>query len=236
MAVFIGYLMNLAVPRSGEFSRALVLNKYENVPYNQALGTIVAERVADMLVLICIVAVTFFLQIETLQAFMLDTIPVDKLIILGVVLFFVGLGALWFVFTSKSTIALKLKNILIGIKEGVMTITKMEHKWAFVFHTLFIWVMYVAMFYINIYALEATSDMSFAAVSSAFVIGSFTIAFTNGGFGSYPFFIAKILLLYQISDTVGTAFGWIVWIAQFVMMVVLGALSFILVPLCNRKK
>ncbi|SFU59366.1 hypothetical protein SAMN05216480_1099 [Pustulibacterium marinum] len=236
MAVFVGYIMNLVIPRSGEFSRALIINKYEDVPYDKALGTIIGERVADMLILLIIVASAFFIQLDVLKDFVLSIVPIKNILILLFILILLGLAFLWFVYKTNNVLSNKIRGFVTGIFDGILSIIKMKNKWGFIFHTLFIWVMYVAMFYINIYALPETSNMAAGTVISAFIVGSFTIAFTNGGFGSYPFFISKILALFSIPLTLGTAFGWIVWIAQFVMMVFFGALSLILLPIYNRNK
>ena len=236
MAVFTGYIMNMFIPRSGEFSRALVINKYEDVPYDKALGTIIAERVADLLVLGIIVSIAFFSQLTVLKDYVLTLVPFNKLIIFLGILGALGIAFLVFVYKTTNTFSLKIKKLISGIVSGILSISKMEKKWAFIAHTLFIWLMYIAMFYLNIYALPETSSMASGVVISAFIIGSFTIAFTNGGFGSYPFFISEILGLYGIPLTVGTAFGWIVWISQFLMIVFFGALSLILLPLYNKNK
>lgn len=236
MAVFAGYIMNVFIPRSGEFSRALIVNKYEGVPYDKALGTIIAERVADLILLGLLVALAFFIQIDVLKAYLLEKVPIKTLVILLAVVLFAGLAFLWFVFKTNTKVAVKIRGFVSGILDGVLTIVRMKKKWAFIFHSLFIWAMYLAMFYINIYALPETSNMDFGVVISAFIVGSFTIAFTNGGFGYYPFFIAEILELFSIPNTVGTAFGWIIWTSQFIMMVVFGGLSLILLPIYNKNK
>ncbi|SFS75934.1 hypothetical protein SAMN04487906_1593 [Zhouia amylolytica] len=236
MAVFIAYLFNLAIPRSGEVSRALVINKYDNVPFDKAFGTIVAERIADVLVLGFIVLLAFALQFDALKDFLLEIIPIQKLLIAGITLTLLGIAGLFFIYKTNFKISLKIRKLIAGLKEGLLAILKMKKVWPFIFHTVFIWIMYVAMFYICIFALEETSSFSFSTVITAFVVGSFAIAFTNGGFGSYPFFIAEILLLFGISATVGTAFGWIVWISQFVMILLFGGLSLLLLPVYNRNK
>ncbi len=92
------------------------------------------------------------------------------------------------------------------------------------------------MFYIGIYVIPETSNISFGAVITSFVVGSIAIAFTNSGFGSYPFLIAKILVFYNISETAGNAFGWIVWTSQMFLLLFLGGLSFLLLPFFNRSK
>ncbi len=236
MAVFVSYIMNLVIPRSGEFSRALIINKYEDVPYDKALGTIIAERVADLIILLLIVAIAFFVQLDVLKDFVLDIVPIKNLTYLAVILALLGLGFLAFVYKTNNFISNKIRGFVNGIFDGVWAIYKMKNKAGFILHTLFIWLMYMAMFYINIFALPETNQMELSTIVSAFIIGSFTIAFTNGGFGSYPFFISKILALFSIPLTVGTAFGWIVWTAQFVMMVFFGVLSLVLLPIYNRNK
>ncbi|WP_281753820.1 lysylphosphatidylglycerol synthase transmembrane domain-containing protein [Neptunitalea chrysea] len=236
MAVFSGYIMNMFIPRSGEFSRALVVNKYEDVPYDKALGSIIAERVADLIVLGLIVATAFFIQIDILKEYLLETVNTTLLLSLMAGATVLGLTFLWFIYKTNTKISLKIRGLVSGIMTGVLSIIKMDKKWAFIAHTIFIWIMYLSMFYINIYALPQTQNMEFGVVLSAFIIGSFTIAFTNGGFGSYPFAIAEILSLFGVTLTVGTAFGWIIWIAQFVMLVFFGGLSLILLPIYNKNK
>jgi uncharacterized membrane protein YbhN (UPF0104 family) len=90
----------------------------------------------------------------------------------------------------------------------------MRNKWPFLLHSLYIWLSYVVMFYITIFALPETAGISFGVVATAFVIGSLAITFTNGGFGVYPAVLATILELYGVPFASGTAFGWIVWSSQ----------------------
>lgn len=236
MAVYITYLMNLFIPRSGEISRALVVNKYENVPFDKAFGTIISERVADFIILLMFIATALFLQYQLITDYLAESIDVFKIyILIGIAVPVVFLG-FYFLKKSNSTISLKIKTFLLGLKEGILSIFKMEKKWAFIGHTIFIWVMYVCMFYLMIFALDETSHISLTAIITAFVVGSITIAFTNGGFGSYPFFIAGILLLFGVPETAGTAFGWLVWTSQTVMVIILGGFSFLLLPVLNKAK
>lgn len=236
MAIYITYLMNLFIPRSGEISRALVVNKYENVPFDKAFGTIISERVADFIILLLFITTTLILQYQLIVDYLFESIDLFKIyILIGIA---VPIVFLFFYFLKKSTspLSLKIKAFLMGLKEGVLSIFKMDKKWAFIGHTIFIWLMYVLMFYLMIFALEETSHISITAIITAFVVGSITIAFTNGGFGSYPFFIAGILLLFGVPETSGTTFGWLVWTSQTVMVIVLGGLSFLLLPVLNKAK
>lgn len=236
MAIYITYLMNLFIPRSGEVSRALVIHKYENVPFDKAFGTIVSERVADFVILLALIATALFLQFPLVSGYLSETIPMQK-IYLGIgILIPVMILFFWFIQKSKSSFSRKIRQFLSGLKEGVFAIFKMQKKWAFLGHTLFIWVMYLSMFYVMVFALDQTSGISMAAILTSFVVGSITIAFTNSGFGSYPFFLAGILLLFDVPETAGTAFGWLVWSSQTLMVILLGGLSFLLLPMLNKTK
>ncbi len=236
MAVLITYLVNLVVPRGGEISRALVLDKYEGIPFEKGFGTIIAERIADLMILIILIFTAFFLQFDTLYGFLSDKISPSKAIWILLFLACVGLGFLYWVFRTSSRLGNKIKDFILGVKEGVISIVHMNNKWAFIGHTFFIWGMYISMFYVCIYVLPETSQISLGAVITAFVVGSMTVAFTNGGFGTYPFLVAEILLLFQVPETVGVAFGWIVWTSQTILIIVSGSLAFLFLPILNRHK
>ncbi|WP_395054790.1 YbhN family protein [Flavobacterium sp.] len=235
MAVCACYFMNLSVPRSGEISRAIILKKYEDVPFDKAFGTIIAERVVDTILFFMFVIVAFILQFDILKNFILETIPFKKLLILLVVgvVFFIGFVLIWIY--SNWSIINKLKQKLSGLIEGMTSILKMEKKWAFLFHSFFIWFSYLMMFYITIFALKETSNIGFNAVIIGFVFGTLAIGFTNSGFGAFPVLVAQIFMLYGISNTAGTAFGWLVWTSQTSLTIVLGGLSFLYLPIFNRK-
>ena len=230
VAVSIGYFVNLTVPRSGEVSRALILKKYQNQPFDKVFGTIISERIFDFLILFSFIAVALLVEFDTLQAFLVANIPIEKLIWLSIAGFVVLLIGLYFYFFSKIPLILSIKQKIEGLKEGALSAAKIPHKFAFLTYTLLIWLSYVLMFYCATFALDATSQISIGTVLVAFVIGSLTIAFTNGGFGFFPVLIAKILFLYNIPLEAGTAFGWIIWISQLLITVVLGVFSFLVLP------
>jgi len=236
MAVCIAYLMNLTVPRSGEISRALILKKYEKIPFDKAFGTIVAERVVDLLIFFLFVFVGFIVQFNVLKAYVLEKVPFGKLLlllVLGIVGFIVFI-LIWLY--SNWKIVTTLKEKFSGLIEGMTSILKMKNKWAFLFHSFFIWFTYILMFYVTIFALKETSDIGFGAVVIAFIFGSLTIGFTNSGFGFYPLVIAEIFVLYHVDKPAGIAFGWLVWTSQTILMIALGGLSFLLLPILNRTK
>lgn len=235
-AVSIGYMMNMTIPRSGEISRALIVKKYDDIPFDKGFGTIVAERVVDTLILLLLIIVAFFVQFDVFKTFVLDKIPFEKTMwLLGIGSFLMILSGLAY-FYSEFSIILTIKKKISGLKEGLLSIVKMEKKGAFIFHTFLIWLSYILMFYITIFALGETSTLSLGAVLSSFIVGSLAIAVTSSGFGTYPVLMAKILLFYSISEPVGTAFGWIVWSSQILLTLITGLISFLLLPVFNRNK
>lgn len=236
MAVCIAYFMNMTIPRSGEVSRALVLKKYEDIPFDKGFGTIVAERMVDAFFLLFLIFLVFFIQYDVVKTFILDKISIKQLGILGILGMVLLLATFLFFRYSKAKIVRIIKQKISGFSEGFASIIKMKKKGAFFFHSFLIWFCYLFMFYITIFALPETSKLGFEAVMTAFVVGGIAITITNSGFGAYPFVISKILLVYHIAETSGNAFGWITWTSQTLMMVFLGTLSFLFLPLLNKNK
>lgn len=236
MAVCIGYFINMSIPRSGEVSRALILKKYEDVPFDKAFGTIIAERVVDTFFLLSFIGLAFFLEFDVLKAFVLDKIPFQKLMLILGIGTFMMIGVILMFRYSRVKPIVVIKQKISGLLDGVFSIWKMEKKWAFLFHSLLIWASYFFMFYITIFALPETSNLSLSTVVISFIVGGIAITLTNSGFGAYPFLMAEILLLYNVPETAGTAFGWLVWTSQTLMVVILGTLSFLLLPILNKNK
>ncbi|WP_166383684.1 YbhN family protein [Polaribacter sp. 11A2H] len=235
LAVLVGYLVNLALPRAGEVSRALVLTNYEEVPFEKGFGTIVAERIADLIMMLSIVLITLFVQFDFIYGLLTKNFDPTKIIV-GLAILIIG----FFIFTSfvkkaKSGFLLKIKTFVSGLLEGVTSIFKMKKKWAFIFHTVFIWVMYVAMFWATIPAIEGLS-VPFGGILIAFIAGGFSIAATNGGIGLYPIAVAGALALFGIAEEPATAFGWIMWTAQTAMIIIFGGLAFFALPIYNKNK
>tara|TARA_R110000868_G_scaffold40420_1_gene139432 strand:- start:746 stop:1714 length:969 start_codon:yes stop_codon:yes gene_type:complete len=236
MAVFATYLINYTIPRAGEVARASILTNYEDVPFEKGFGTIVAERIADMIVMLGIIAITLFLQFDFIYGFLIEKFNLTKVIM--ILLGFVIAAAILFGYIkkSKSKIALKLKGLVTGLIEGALSIFKMKKKWAYIFHTLFIWGMYLLMFYITSLSIVELNEISLGAVLIGFISASFSIAATNGGIGSYPLAIYAAFSIFGIAEEPSIAFGWIMWASQTLMIIVFGGLSLIYLPIYNRYK
>ncbi|GAB5398664.1 MAG: lysylphosphatidylglycerol synthase transmembrane domain-containing protein [Aureisphaera sp.] len=236
MAVSIAYLMNIFIPKSGEVSRAVVLSKYEKVPFDKGFGTIISERIVDLLLLFLFTLIALLLEFDTLFAYLKEIVPVRKIGLLLLVLAVLGILFLLFMKYSKSPLSLKIKKLISGLKDGVLSVATMRKKGPFILHSLFIWGLYILSFYTATQALPDTSEISLGTVIITFVVGSFAFAFTNSGFGTYPAAIMGILLVFGIPETLGTAFGWIVWTSNIAAILLFGVLSFIFLPIYNRDK
>ncbi|MBW6483444.1 MAG: flippase-like domain-containing protein [Vicingaceae bacterium] len=235
----IGYFANMGIPRSGEILRCGVMSKYENIPFTKLVGTVIAERVADLIILFLCIATVFFIQFDLLKNYfielgLLDKFSPIKLLIIGIT--FLILIFIFYLIITKSnrSIFTKIRLFLSGIKEGIQSILMMPNRGWFLFHTIFIWLMYFLMFYITFFSLKDIQSVPMGGVFTAFVLGGVSIAATNGGIGAYPLAISSVLLLYGVEETTGYAFGWAIWTAQTIMIVVLGLISLLLVSKLNQ--
>lgn len=237
MAIFAAYLANLGIPRSGELLRATTISTYENIPFQKGFGTIIAERVIDVIMLLSIVAITAILQTEIIfDYFAAKQINFNKLIGIGIVLLVAAALFLFFIKKAKNGFLLKIKHIVQGLIEGVNSVFQMKNKGLFIIYTLAIWFLYIAMFWVVKFSIPETVNLPVSAILAAFVAGAFAMTATNGGIGLYPIAVSNILLIYGVSKTTGDAFGWIMWSSQTIMIVLFGALSFLFLPIFNKNK
>jgi len=235
MAVLLAYLLNLVVPRSGEVARAATLAKYEDVPFEKGFGTIVAERISDVIMLLIILGIVFFYQTDLILGYFSGVDPTRKIVILIILAIISFIG---FKLIKKSTnpFVIKVKTFFNGLVEGVVSIFKMKKKWAFIFHTVFIWLMYIAMFWAVTFTIPETSNLSFEAILVGFIAGAIAMSITNGGFGAYPVFVASAFTLYGINKEAGASFGLLMWTSQTIMVLTFGGLSLLFLPIYNRDK
>jgi len=237
LSVLIAYIANLGIPRSGEILRATTLSSYEKIPFEKTFGTVIAERLVDMIILFSIILLALSFHFELIWNLLKEK---QASMIRLLYWFFGGLIPVIYVIRflfkqERHPAIIKIKNFLKGLTEGILSLKKMPKKGVFVAHTLFIWIMYIAMFYVVKWAVPETSTLGLNALLPAFVIGGLAISTSNGGIGIYPFSVALMLATFGVSNESGLAFGWITWTAQTLMIIVFGSLSFFALPLVNRK-
>ena len=235
LAVLIGYFVNLAIPRAGEVSIASVMTNYEGIPFEKWFGTIVAERIADLIMMFLIIGITLLIQFDFIIKLLTKNVDPIKMGLSLIV--FVGVAFLFYSYVRKSTngLGLKIKTFVKSLIEGVTSIFRMKDKWAFIFHTVFIWVMYILMFWATIPAINGL-EVPFGGILVGFIAGGFSIAATNGGIGLYPLAVAGAFTLFGVPEEPSTAFGSVMWAAQTAMIIIFGGLSFLLLPICNKAK
>lgn len=242
LAVMIGYIVNMALPRVGEVSRAAAISRTENIPFQNSFGTILSERAVDLIVLVLITATTIALQQEALAPYgtelkgvVKDIIASNKIWILAGAL---AAGALFAFFIYRKYRAKpfvqSIRNLVKGLYDGVVSIFKMPNSGKYLMYTIAIWALYVGMFWVCFWSLPETSNLSINAVMAGFIVGSFAIVLIPGGIGAFPVGIMECLALYGIPTENGFALGWILWLSQTVMILVVGAWSMIYMPIYNK--
>lgn len=244
-AVLIGYLANLAIPRLGEVLKCTILAKYEKVPAEKIVGTIVAERAFDVLSLGIVFLMALGLQFNVIEAGwnQLKNQTATPLINSNEgnwkIYLYVGIGiillALFFILRKRiPTIVASIKQILSGIWEGVMSATKLKQQKLFFVYSIGIWFLYLLATYVGLYATAGT-ESSFATAISCLAYASIGMILTPGGIGAYAYFMAKVLELNGVDYTLGLANGTLQWFSQFLIVLVLGGLSLILLPIINKQ-
>ncbi|WP_452227217.1 lysylphosphatidylglycerol synthase transmembrane domain-containing protein [Lacinutrix cladophorae] len=235
MSIFIAYLANFGIPRSGEVLRAAVATNYEGVPFEKSFGTIVTERVFDVIMVLLICVVTLFFQFDFIYNILIEKLHPQKIIILVLVMSLALALLIFYIKKSKGKTANKIKGFANGLLEGITSVRNMKNKGAFIFHTIFIWVMYILMFYITSFSVQELHGAPFSSLIVAFIAASFTIATTNGGVFFYPAAVLSALTLFGLAEEPSYAFGWIIWTSQTFMIIVFGIISFIYLPIFNKK-
>ncbi len=243
ICVMVGYLSNLAFPRMGEVLRCGILSKYENVPVNKVLGTVVTERMVDVLALLMLFIVTFFIEADLILNFieskkhLTGLFNLFNLIIFAVVI--IAIYAFYKIskkYVSNTALYMKIMGLMSGFKEGMKSVLHMEKKWLFIAHSIFIWMMYFGMTYICFRALPFTSSLGVGAGITTLTLGSIGMAApVQGGIGTYHLSIQKAMMSFGISGENGLVYAWLIFIFQTLLVILLGALCFIALSFVKRK-
>ncbi len=246
-AVMIGYLANLAVPRLGEVLKCTILARYENIPAEKLVGTIVAERAFDVLCLVLVFILAFALQFSIIGEFginLLKKLFVGKgghlqsthiVVALVVVLLLVVLGRFLLRKYARVKVIVVITRIVTGIWQGIISAKDLKHKLPFIFASLGIWAMYLLGTWIGFYGTSGTAGLSLQVAVSALAFASIGMILTPGGIGAYAFFLAKVLQKNGVPFEVGFANGTLQWFAQFLIIIFVGFISLGLLPYFNKK-
>ncbi len=241
-SVFIGYFVNLLLPRAGEVAKCTVLAKYENLPAHKMIGTIVAERAFDVFCLLLITIAAFFLQIHIISDYVSPIIARirtmisnnEKALIISVIVFALMLVGLFLLYRKYKDN--KLGKIMKEMTHGVLSILLMKKRWQFITYTILIWLMYTLQIYIGLKSLPPTEHLSFLAALVVLVYGSVGMIGTPGGIGLYTYLVAQILGAYAIAEVPAQAFGWIAWAVTTSIIIIFGVFSALTIHSYNRRR
>lgn len=251
LALLSGYFANMFLPRAGEVARCLMLNKMSKAPFNATFGSVVAERVFDLLGLVFLLGAAFVLEFDRISGF-LSEIVIGKfthlfssledmylfLLIMGVLA--TGLFAmLWFLRhqIKKNTVFQKAYVFAGGVWEGVISIRKLEKKWLFLFHTILIWVCYYFMTYLVFFAFEPTAHLGPLAGLIILVLGSIGMsAPVQGGIGAFHYLVASALVIYGVSNEDGVSYALLLHTSQSLTVIIVGGISFAIALLIGKNK
>jgi uncharacterized protein (TIRG00374 family) len=247
-AVMIGYFANFIVPRMGEVSRCGSLQKTADIPFEKSFGTVITERIVDLLGLVCIVGLNFLIEWEPLQKFLFPNwkMPSNLLIavlilVAGIILFLIYQKKAFILsFWQKFTESNRLGKILGGWVTGIYSIRFVENPFKFILFTILIWLAYFINTYTLLLAFPETQNLGFAAGLTVLVMGTFGMATpTQGGIGAYHTLVASALLFYQIPLKEGAALATFFHGTQMLSILFFGGISFILtlfLPKINAQK
>lgn len=247
MAVMLSYFANLGIPRLGEVLRATALAKYDNVDIEKGMGTIVTDRIMDVVSLFVVILIAICLEYDTLMTFISEKMNSGgegssaKILLFLFMLGVFGLIALYIIIKHTSFLdtkfGKKILKLVLGFKDGLLSIFSLERPWLFIGHTVGIWICYYLMTYLAFFAYEPTAHLGPSEGLIAFIFGTLGIVFPSpGGMGSYHLFIQEALTIYGIDSADGFSFANILYfVIQLFCNVVFGLLSLLLLPLINKK-
>lgn len=245
LSLMIGYLVNMVIPRGGEVSRCYNLYKLNKTPVDISFGTVVVERLVDVLCLLILIIVSFVLESQKLFQFiatlplsdiqLADKIPLVAMVLLGLTVLFISL----FVFVRRSKrLHTFMNKVWVGFRAGFFSIFRLKNKKLFIFYSVVIWALYFLMSYTVIMAFEATSLLGWSAVLNLFAIGAIAMAVPlPGGAGSYHVLVPQsLVLLYQVPMADAVAFTFIFHGWQTLILIVVGALSLVITTIIIKRQ
>ncbi len=242
-AIMCGYFANTFVPRAGEILRCTLLGRYERIPANKLIGTILVERVFDLFCYFLIVVFTICIQLNTVSDFIKTRmLQISKnsahfpwwqiLLTLSVAALLLILLVRWILKNyAHHRHIIKIKGIHIGLKEGFTSILRLKRRSEFILHSIFIWSMYLLQIYIGFSALAATSGLGIGAAFSVLSLATLAMIVAPGGIGAFPVAIQQVLLIYSIDNI---SFGWLIWGVTTAIILIFGILSFALLLYNNK--
>ena len=246
-AVMIGYLANLAVPRLGEVLKCTILARYEKIPAEKLIGTILVERAFDVIFLGIVFMLAFICQYDLIGAFAIELIKelfqgksgqfsFTKLgIVLLAIVALIYIIKKLFLYFNHLSIVVAIQKIFRGIWEGLSSIKNLQQKKQFILYSILIWALYIGGTWVGLLATSGSAHLGLPTAISALAFASIGMIITPGGIGAYAFFLAKVLEKNGVSFEIGFANGTLQWFAQFLIVLIIGFICLGLLPWYNKK-
>ncbi len=251
-SLMVGYISNFALPRLGELTRCVTLGNREKIPVDSLIGTVIVERVVDLLMLMLILLVLLFSWMDKFGAFFGEQVygPLQQkftevfggtlmlwLILAVSILLIILLIYLFRKKLARFSLIRKIKDILIGVLGGLKTIYRMKRKWEFLLHSVLIWSLYIMMTWVVVFALEELSGLSFIDGMFLLVIGGLGMsAPVTAGFGAYHWITSRgLMFVYDFSLETGSAYAILAHESNSLLTILLGAISYIVLMLSRKK-
>lgn len=245
-SVLVGYMANLAFPRLGEILKCTLLAKYEKTSPDKLVGTIVAERAVDLLSLFVIFFLTIIVQVDIVgeyatnlwQQLSSKQTASSPFLLLIIFLFIAGIGFFfrWVKKHPENLFLQKVTGILKGIWMGLISIRYVKNKSLFILYSVTIWTLYYLGTRIGFYAMQEVENLGTKEALSVLSFGSIGMIVTQGGLGAYQYAVQETLHLYQVDKVIGFTYGWVLWLAQTIVILIGGLFAFIFLPIYNRNK
>lgn len=240
-SVMVMYFANLLFPRLGEVMRCGILRRYEKIPVDKSIGTMVTERIVDVLTLPLIIGILIIAEKDKFYQSLSNTQAITKQFsnspiysyILYAILGMLALFVTYKVVIDKQWIG-RIKTFLLGIFIGLKSILNTENPVKFIAYSLIIWVCYFLAGYVSFLALPETSQLSPWAGLGVVFFGALAFVAVQGGVGVYPLVVAKFLLVYGIAESIGLSFGWLAWTFQTGLVIFGGIISLIILSIINK--
>lgn len=245
-AVIIGYMANMAFPRMGEVSRCGVINKTDGIPIVKLIGTVIIERVIDLLMLCIVISIAIFVQFGLLSEFLYKNLALKMygntgnttILTLSIILLIITVIAFYIVMKKeKWGISSRVSRFFEDVKSGVLSVKSMQNKWLFVFLSVLIWIFYGLSTYLCLFALDATSGLDAMAALSILVFSSVgMIAPVQGGIGAFHWMVSEGLTMYNIPKSEGLAYALLLHSSQTLLILFAGSISLLILMIKSPKK
>lgn len=246
-SVMVGYFANLGFPRMGEVVRAGLLGRYEGVPVEKVMGTVVVDRILDVVMLLVIIGLAFVLQWDTLSNFVIESRSTSDggggfgpLLAMGVGVLVVGaILLIWLLRKfSHTSFVKKISNLAKGFAEGLRSLSKVNSKPILVLNTVGIWVCYFGMAFLPFFSFPPTENLGVDAALMVFIFSALGIVIPSpGGMGSYHFMVIQALALFSIAGDDALSFANIMFFTlQIGVNVLFGITGLVLLPMLNNGK